>query len=108
MIQWIGVIITICGLVYTGLKDIQNGNIKIPQITKNEVLTKTNYPIQYCLMAYDPNTDKVYYQHENGIWYDYAPQQRRYASTPQRGQGQESYAVGNTAGTPRASGYGVR
>jgi hypothetical protein len=108
MIQWIGVIITICGLVYTGVKDIQNGTIKIPQVSKTEGLTKTNYPIQYCLMAYDPNTDKVYYQHENGIWYDYAPQQRRYASTPQRGQDQESYAVGNAAGTPRTQIYGVR
>ena len=108
MIQWIGVIITICGLVYTGVKDIQNGSIKIPQISKNEGLTKTNYPIQYCLMAYDPNTDKVYYQHENGIWYDYAPQQRRYASTPQRGQGQGGQAVGSSTGTQGASGYVVR
>jgi hypothetical protein len=108
MIQWIGVIITICGLVYTGFKDVQSGNIKIPQISKTEVLTKTNYPIQYCLMAYDPNTDKVYYQHENGIWYDYPPQQRRYSATPQRNQNQESYAVGNAAGTSRTQVYGVR
>jgi hypothetical protein len=108
MIQWIGVIITICGLVYTGLKDVQNGSIKIPQISKTEVLTKTNYPIQYCLMAYDPNTDKVYYQHENGIWYDYPPQQRRYSATPKRDQNQESYAVGNAAGTSRTQVYSVR
>jgi hypothetical protein len=108
MIQWIGVIITLCGLVYSGIRDVQNGTFKIPQVSKTEVLTKTNYPIQYCLMAYDPNTDKVYYQHENGIWYDYAPQQRRYASTPQRGQDQEGYAVGNAAGTPRTQVYGVR
>ena len=108
MIQWIGVIITICGLVYTGFKDVQSGNIKIPQISKTEVLTKTNYPIQYCLMAYDPNTDKVYYQHENGIWYDYAPTQRRYSTTPEHHQNQESYAVGNAAGTSRTQVYSVR
>jgi len=83
MIQWIGVIITICGLVYTGFKDIQSGNIKIPSISQNEVLTKTNYPIQYCLMAYDPNLDKVFYLHDNGQWFDYAPPQRRYTTQTQ-------------------------
>jgi len=41
-------------------------------------LTKVVYPVQYCLMAYDPNVDKVFYQHEDGKWYEYAPQQRKY------------------------------
>lgn len=104
MIQWIGVLFTLLGLVYTGVKDYQKGDIKIPQIQKP--LTPVKYPIQYCLMAYDPNLDKVFYLHENGLWYDYAPQQRRYATTPQRYQGQESYAVGNASGTQGISGYG--
>jgi hypothetical protein len=34
-------------------------------------------------LAYDPNLDKVFYLHENGQWHDYAPQQRRYQTTPQ-------------------------
>ena len=108
MIQWIGVAVALLGFLWNGVKDYQKGEIKFPEMPKKEVLTKPVYPVQYCLMAYDPNTDKVYYKHENGIWYDYAPQQRRYASTPQRGQGQESYAVGNASGTSGASGYGVR
>lgn len=82
MLQWIGVIITLCGLVYTGIKDVQNGNIKIPSVSETKVLTKPVYPIQYCLMAFDPNTNKVHYQHENGIWHDYPPEQRRYSPTP--------------------------
>ena len=106
MIQWIGVIITICGLVYTGIKDIQNGTIKIPQVSKTEGLTKTNYPIQYCLMAYDPNTNKVYYQHENGIWYDYAPPQRRYSTTPEHSQNQGQETLGVANGTPGRPLYG--
>jgi hypothetical protein len=57
-------------------------------------------------MAYDPNIDKVFYLHENGTWHDYAPQQRRYSTTPQHYQGQESYAVGNSTGTQGTSGYG--
>jgi len=77
MIQWIGVLVAVLGLAYNGLKDYQKGDIKIPQ------LTKPVYPIQYCLMAYDPNVDKVFYQHENGQWYDYAPQQRRYTASPE-------------------------
>lgn len=106
MIQWIGVIVTLFGLVYTGIKDIQKGDIKIPTIRQH--LTPVKYPVQYCLMAYDPNLDKVFYLHENGIWHDYPPQQRRYATTPQHNQNQESYAVGNAAGTSRTQVYGVR
>lgn len=79
MIQWIGVIFTLLGLVYTGVKDYQKGDIKIPQIKH---LTTTKYPVQYCLMAYDPNLNKVFYLHDNGHWYEYPPEQRRYAATP--------------------------
>ena len=102
MIQWIGVLIGLLGLAYTGIKDYQKGDIKIPTIQKH--LTKTVYPIQYCLMAYDPNLDKVFYLHDNGLWYDYAPQQRRYSPQPQgyQTQGQETVGSGyGSQGTPR-------
>jgi hypothetical protein len=105
MIQWVGVLITLVGLAYTGLKDYQKGDIKFPQMPQKPALTKVVYPVQYCLMAYDPNVDKVFYLHENGIWHDYAPQQRRYEATPQRGQAQGQEAVGSSYGTQRASGY---
>ena len=109
MIQWIGVFVTVLGLAYTGFKDYQKGDIKIPTIQKP--LTTIKYPIQYCLMAYDPNLDKVFYLHENGTWHDYAPQQRRYSTTPQvrqqtQTQGQEALGGGyGSQGTPRY-GYG--
>lgn len=83
MIQWVGVLIALLGLAYNGVKDYQKGEIKLPNLEEKTVLTKPVYPVQYCLMAYDPNVDKVFYQHENGQWYDYPPQQRRYASTTQ-------------------------
>lgn len=98
MIQWIGVVFALLGLVYNGVKDYQKGDIKIPQIQQKQPLTTVKYPLQYCLMAYDPNTDKVYYQHENGMWYDFAPQIRKYQN-----QGQE--ALGNANGTQGTSGY---
>lgn len=103
MIQWLGVLVAVLGLAYTGFKDYQKGDIKIPQ------LTKPVYPIQYCLMAYDPNLDKVFYRHDNGIWHDYPPQQRRYSSTTQYYQNQESDALGvasRSQGTQ--NGYYVR
>ena len=105
MIQWIGVLITLLGLAYTGVKDYQKGDIKIPTVQKH--LTVTKYPIQYCLMAYDPNLDKVFYLHENGQWYDYAPEQRRYATTPQvrQSQGQDQATVGNGYGSSRTPRY---
>jgi hypothetical protein len=99
MIQWIGVLVAVLGLAYNGLKDYQKGDIKIPQ------LTKPVYPIQYCLMAYDPNVDKVFYQHENGQWYDYAPQQRRYQSTPQHNQDQGQKALASSYGPQGTQGY---
>jgi hypothetical protein len=96
MIQWIGILFTFLGLVYTGVKDYQKGDIYLPKIPQKQVLTKPVYPIQYCLMAYDPNIDKVFYLHENGIWHDYAPQQRRYPTTPQnQNQSQEAVAIAN-------------
>ena len=94
MIQWIGVLIALVGLAYNGVKDYQKGDIKLPKLPPKQVLTKVVYPVQYCLMAYDPNIDKVFYLHENGIWHDYAPQQRRYPTTPTNSQAQGQATVG--------------
>ncbi len=108
MLQWVGVLIALLGLAYNGVKDYQKGEIKLPALEQKKGLTKTNYPVQYCLMAYDPNVDKVFYQHENGQWHDYPPQQRRYASKTQHYQSQESYALGNASGASGTQGYRVR
>ena len=81
MIQWIGILIAVLGFAYNGVKDYQKGDIKLPEVKKP--LTVIKYPVQYCLMAYDPNLDKVFYLHENGQWYDFPPEQRRYQTTPQ-------------------------
>lgn len=106
MIQWITVLIALLGFAYNGVKDYQKGEIKLPTLPQKTVLTKPVYPIQYCLMAYDPNSDKVYYQHENGIWYDYAPPQRRYEATPQHGQDQDQKELGIVHGSQgRSPGY---
>ena len=103
MIQWVGVIIALLGLAYNGVKDYQKGEIKLPSLPVKQ-LTKTTYPIQYCLMAYDPNLDKVFYLHDNGIWYDYAPQQRRYAATPQYNQDQNQKGLAIANGSSGGSG----
>lgn len=106
MIQWIGAIVAVLGFLYNGYKDYQHGDIKLPVIVNKKELTKPVYPIQYCLMAYDPNIDKVFYQHENGQWHDYAPEQRRYAATPQGNQDQSKETVGTAYGTQgRSQGY---
>lgn len=107
MIQWVGVLIAILGLAYNGVKDYQKGEIKIPALPQKQVLTKPVYPVQYCLMAYDPNVDKVFYLHENGQWHDYAPQQRRYEAQtqPQQNQTQGQTALGSGYGSSGTSGY---
>lgn len=106
MIQWIGVLFTVVGLLYTGVKDYQKGDIKLPTIQKP--LTVQKYPVQYCLMAYDPNLDKVFYLHENGNWHDYPPEQRRYSASPQQYQNQNQKAVGIAYGSQGTQGYYVR
>lgn len=98
MIQWIGVIISMAALAYTGIKDYQKGDIKIPNLPQQKQLTKIVYPVQYCVMAYDPNVKRVFYLHDNGQWYDFAPQIRQYPD-----QGQEALATPN--GTQRTQGY---
>ncbi len=105
MIQWIGIVVTILGLAYTGVKDYQKGDIKFPKMPQKQVLTKPVYPIQYCLMAYDPNIDRIFYLHENGIWYDYPPQQRRYSTTPQPYQAQGATAVAGSYGSQGTPAY---
>lgn len=107
MIQWIGVAVALLGLVWNGVKDYQKGDIKLPKLPQQQVLTKPVYPIQYCLMAYDPNIDKVFYLHENGQWHDYAPQQRRYQTQtqPQQNQTQGQTTMGVAYGTQGTSGY---
>ena len=105
MIQWVGIVITILGLAYTGIKDYQKGDIKFPPMPQKPALTKVVYPVQYCLMAYDPNVNKVFYLHENGQWHDYAPQQRRYEAQTQPYQAQGQEAVGSTNGPQGASVY---
>jgi hypothetical protein len=106
MIQWIGILVALAGLAYTGIKDYQKGDIKIPKIPSRQ---KIVYPVQFCLMAYDPNVDKVFYRHENGIWYDYPPQQRRYSTQSQNYQNQGQATVATVQGTQGGSnGYIVR
>lgn len=106
MVQWIPIVLALLGFVYNGYKDYSSGQLK--PLTKETQEVEYKHPIQYCLMAYDPNVDKVFYQHENGTWYDYPPQQRRYASTTKRNQNQESYALGDSSGASGTSGYRIR
>lgn len=108
MIQWIGIVIAVLGLAYNGVKDYQKGDIKLPKLPQKQVLTKPVYPVQYCLMAYDPNVDKVFYLHENGIWHEYAPPQRRYQTTTQSYQNQGQTTMGVAYGSQGTSTYGNR
>ena len=105
MIQWVGIVITILGLAYTGVKDYQKGDIKFPPMPEKPALTKVVYPVQYCLMADDPNVDKVFYLHENGQWHDYAPQQRRYEAQTQPYQAQGTTAVASSYGSQGTPSY---
>lgn len=75
MIQWIGVAIALVGFIWNGVKDYQKGEIKIPYT--NQTTQPVRFAYQYCLMCYDPNVEKVYYQWADGSWRDYAPPQQK-------------------------------
>lgn len=77
ILQWIGAIVAVLGFVWTGVKDYKRGDLQLPNIVKSHV-SHQQYPIQYCVMAYDPNTNLVWYQHEDGKWYNQAPPLRTY------------------------------
>ena len=81
MVQIVSVAIAIFGIIYGVAKDYQNGTIKIPYTSQTSQTTETAQPprfmYQYCLMCYDPNIEKVYYQHADGSWRDYPPQQQK-------------------------------
>lgn len=109
MIQWVGIALAVLGLAYNGIKDYQKGDIKLPKLPQKPVLTKPVYPVQYCLMAYDPNVDKVFYLHDNGQWHDYAPQQRKYQTATEYNQTQSQTFVATSQGSQGgSSGYYVR
>jgi len=110
MIQWIGILFTFLGLVYTGVKDYQKGEIQLPKVSQQQGLTKPIYPIQYCLVAYDPNLNKFFYLHENGLWYEQPPELRRYETTAtQYNQAQNQTPVSSGNGAQGGSrGYLVR
>ena len=97
--QWATIVLAVLGLIYNGYKDYSNGQIKVPLTNTNQsVESKTQMPIMYWQVAFDPNTGKMYHLHKDGKWYDQPPQVREHSN-----QNQE--ALGNLNWTPRASQY---
>lgn len=75
---------------------------KHPEIISTEDLTKHKLqPILYYnyQVAYDPNSNKIWYYYSDGNWYDKPPQIRKY-------QDQSQKALGTSNGTQGTQGYG--
>ena len=76
--QWATIVLAILGLIYNGYKDVSNGQVKLPlTTTQNSVESKSQLPIVYWQVAFDPNTGKMYHLHTDGTWYDKPPQIRK-------------------------------
>jgi hypothetical protein len=67
MLQWIGVALTIVGLIFNNYK-----NFQIPVRQNQQQVQQT---IQYSTIniAYDHATGKHYFQHGDGRWYEFPP-----------------------------------
>ena len=97
--QWATIVLAVLGLIYNGYKDYSNGQIKVPLTNANQsVESKTQMPIVYWQVAFDPNTGTLYHLHRDGKWYDQPPQIREYTN-----QNQE--ALGTSNGSQGASQY---
>lgn len=78
IIQWIGVALTVVGLVFNGYKQLQNNQTQSQNqtYTQNTVQVQSSQPtVQYSTVniAYDHATGKHYFQHPNGQWFDFPP-----------------------------------
>jgi hypothetical protein len=97
MIQWVGLALALISFAYNGLKDYQNGVIKVTPLTnQNQTVESTQrLPIMTWQVAFDPNSGKLYHLHPDGKWYEQVPQIRY-------DQGQHSPPVGNWQGAQSA------
>ena len=76
-LQWIGVAITIVGMLVNGYQSIKPAPAPVqtvqafqqPQIQSE----KPHILLSQVNIAYDINTGKHYFQHPNGQWFDYPP-----------------------------------
>lgn len=97
MIQWVGLALALISFAYNGLKDYQNGVIKVAPLTnQNQTVESTQrLPIVTWQVAFDPNSGKLYHLHPDGKWYEQVPQIRADQTKP-------SPPVGNWQGSQSA------
>ena len=98
MVQWIGIGLTIVGMVYNGWRQYQQMPPP-PQVIVQELYAQSQ-PIMTWQVAFDPNSGKLYHLHSDGKWYEQVPQIRA-------DQTQPSPPVGNWQG-PQSAPLGQR
>ena len=109
MIQWIGVALTIIGMVYNGFQQKQNVAAVQPQLTVRQPMVQSTQSIVYYQAAFDPNSGKIYFLYADGKWYEQIPQirtdQTQYPANMAVGQGTQQPSVGqrNTQQSAQAS-----
>jgi hypothetical protein len=72
-LQWIGVALTIFGMLVNGYQNLKTQTP--PQPTPQAQIQSEKPHVLICQIniAYDINTGKHYFQHPNGQWFDYPP-----------------------------------
>jgi hypothetical protein len=76
IIQWIGVALTVVGLMINGYKEFKNNAQNTTQVQADSENASQPAPtVQYSTVniAYDHATGKHYFQHPNGQWLDFPP-----------------------------------
>lgn len=87
MVQWVGVCLTIIGMVYNGYQQYRQTVVVQPQLTIQQPAVQSQQPIRYYQAAFDPNTGKIYFLNPDGQWYEQIPQIRTNQTQPSPGVG---------------------
>jgi len=99
VVQLIVALLGLVVLVWGEMKHYADSHPEIVDTFRLE--RKQAQPLQYFMyqVAYDPNNNKTWYLHNDGLWYDKPPQIRK-----RENQSQATLGTGN--GSQGASGHG--
>ena len=95
MIQWVGMCLTLVGLVYNGYQQYRQNTSVRPSLTIQQSAVQSTQSPRFYQAVYDSATNKFHVLGLDGVWYEQVPQIRT-------DQTQHSSPVGNWQGSQSA------
>lgn len=73
VIQWIGVALTIVGMMWNGYKEFPEVQKKFQQVSHREVSNQPRFQYLQTTIAYDVVSGKHWFHHPDGQWREFPP-----------------------------------